>query len=191
MQTTRTVQQESAEDIFFGQIVIICARWFLILAGIIITLWGTTNTSDLVVSILPMVALMAMNFYLHGRYLMEKPANRKLLLVTSAVDGLLITLIVLLWKPRGLENQFFIFYYPAVLAVSFVFPRRITAIYTLAVGLGYSAACFIATPSLLAAVSDQKTLFQRLVLLAALAGVGTFYWRIERERRRTVEQREL
>ena len=34
MQATRTVQQESAEDIFFGQIVIICARWFLILAGI-------------------------------------------------------------------------------------------------------------------------------------------------------------
>src|SRR5262252_3781746 len=107
MQSTRTALQESAEDIFFGQVVIICARWFLILAGIIMTLWGTSSTSDLVVYILPIVALMAMNFYLHGRYLMEKPVNRRLLMVTSVIDVILITVIILLWQPRGLDNQFF------------------------------------------------------------------------------------
>src|SRR5712692_9872671 len=131
MQATRTPQQESAEDVFFGQIVIIWARWFLILAGIILTLWGTTSASDLVVSILPIAALMAMNFYLHGRYLMERPANRLLLLITCGLDVLIITLIVIAWQPKGLNNPFFIFYYPVVLAVAFVFPRRISAAYTL------------------------------------------------------------
>jgi hypothetical protein len=191
MQATRTPQQESAEDVFFGQIVIIWARWFLILAGTILTLWGTTNSGDLVVSILPIAALMAMNFYLHGRYLMERPANRLLLLVTCGLDILIITLIVIVWQPKGLNNPFFIFYYPVVLAVAFVFPRRTSGTYTLLVGMAYTGACFIANSSFLNQVSDQKTLFQRLILMAALTGVGTFYWRIERDRRRVAEKGEL
>jgi hypothetical protein len=188
MQATRTPQQESAEDVFFGQIVIIWARWFLILAGTILTLWGTTNAGDLVVSILPIAALMAMNFYLHGRYLMERPANRLLLLITCGLDVLIITLIVIVWQPKGLTNPFFIFYYPVLLAVAFVFPRRISASYTLLVGMAYTGACFIVNSSFLAQVSDQKTLFQRLILMAALTGVGTFYWSIERDRRRVAEK---
>ena len=190
MHATRTPEQESAEDVFFGQIVIIWARWFLILAGIILTLWGTTNAGDLVVSILPIAALMAMNFYLHGRYLMARPANSLLLLITCGLDVLIITLIVLVWQPKGLNNPFFIFYYPVVLAVAFVFPRRISAAYTLLVGIAYTGACFMANSSFLAQVSDQKTLFQRLILMAALTGVGTFYWRIERDRRRVAEKGE-
>jgi hypothetical protein len=191
MQATRTPQQESAEDVFFGQVVIIWARWFLILAGTILTLWGTTSTGDLVVSILPIAALMAMNFYLHGRYLMERPANKRLLLITCGIDVLIITLIVILWQPRGLNNPFFIFYYPVVLAVAFVFPRQISATYTLLVGIAYSAACFMTNPTFLSQVSDQKTLFQRLVIMAALTGIGTFYWRIERDRRRVAEKGEI
>lgn len=191
MQATRTPAQESAEDIFFGQIVVIWARWFLILAGIILTLWGTSNTSDLVVAILPVAALMAMNFYLHGRYLMERPANRMLLLVTCGLDVLIITLIVIVWQPKGLNNPFYIFYYPVLLTAAFVFPRRISAVYTLFVGMAYTVACIMGTSSFLASVSDQKTLFQRLVLMAAMTGIGTFYWHIERNRRRIAEKGEL
>ena len=39
MQTHRDRTQEEAEDLFFGQVVIIWARWFVIAAGTIYALW--------------------------------------------------------------------------------------------------------------------------------------------------------
>jgi hypothetical protein len=188
MQTVRILEQEAAEDIFFGQLVIIWARWFLILAGTILALWSTTNANDLVVLTLPIVALMAMNFFLHGRFLMEKPANSRLLILTSAIDVLIIMFIIGLWQPRGLDNQFYIFFFPILLAVSFVFPRRLSILYTAVIVLGYTAVCLLTDPHILTAVVDQKTLVQRLILLAAMEGVGTFYWRIQRDRRRAAAQ---
>ncbi len=184
MQAIRTPQQEAVEDIFFGQVVIIWARWFLILAGTILILWNTTDAKDLVVAILPIVALMAMNFFMHGRYLVERPANQTLLMLTSVIDLIIITLIVLLWQPNGLANQFFIFYYPIVLTVAFVFPRRISVGYMLLVLIAYAGVAFMVNTSLFAEISNQKTLVQRLIIMAAMGGVGTFYWRIQRDRRR-------
>src|SRR5258708_10728443 len=143
MQAIRTPQQEAVEDIFFGQVVIIWARWFLILAGTILILWNTTDAKDLVVAILPIVALMAMNFFMHGRYLVERPANQTLLMLTSVIDLIIITLIVLLCQPNGLANQFFIFYYPIVLAVAFVFPRRISVGYILLVLIAHARVAFL------------------------------------------------
>lgn len=188
MQALRTPQQEAAEDIFFGQVVIIWARWFLIIAGTILILWSTTRADDLVKGILPIVALMAMNFFLHGRYLVEQPANRTLLIITSLIDLVIITLIVLLWPPAGLKNDFFIFYYPVVVAVAFVFPRQVTAIYTLLIILAYTGASVMTDPAALNLVANQKMLVQRLVTIAAMGGLGTFYWRIQRNRRRETEK---
>jgi hypothetical protein len=184
MQAVRTAQQEAAEDIFFGQIVIIWARWFLIFAGIILILWSTTRAEDLVTGVLPIVALMAMNFFLHGRYLVEKPANRTLLIITSLIDLIIITLILLLWPPSGLKNDFFIFYYPVVLAVAFVFPQRMSVIYTLLIVLAYAGVSLATDPAAFSIVDNQKVLVQRLITIAAMGGLGTFYWRIQRSRRR-------
>ena len=72
-------QKEAAEDIFFGQVVIIWARWFVIAAGMIYVLWQATDTSELAMTILPLILVMAVNFFVHGRYLMEKPINQILL----------------------------------------------------------------------------------------------------------------
>src|SRR5712692_11512962 len=96
MQDTRTPIQQAAEDVFFGQVVMIWARWFIILAGAALTFWSASSTAQLSLGILPVVALMVINFYLHGRYLMEQPANRILIGVASALDLAIITLLVLL-----------------------------------------------------------------------------------------------
>ena len=69
VQQVRTQAQEASEDIFFGQVVMNWARWFVIAAGVILALWTTDNEMDLVVGVIPVVALMAMNFYLHGRHM--------------------------------------------------------------------------------------------------------------------------
>lgn len=199
MQTTRTVEQAYAEDIFFGQVVIIWARWFLILAGVVLVLWSFNESQQLVLALLPVIALMAMNFYLHGRYIVQKPANQTLLLVTSLLDIAIITAIVLLWPYQGqaqgmlnpLQNPFFVFYYPALVAVAFVFPRRMALILTLVALIAYTVVCLVVTQSqqlLGADPESQKMLLQRLITMAAMGGLGTYYWRIMRDRRAVQEK---
>ena len=185
MSTVETAEREAAEDVFFGQVVIIWARWFLIVAGAVLALWTTHDSTALALAVVPIVALMAMNFYLHGRYLMERPSNQAQIAVASVLDLVMITALVVLWHDgravgSGLANPFFIFYYPVLLAFAFVVPRRLTLIYTgLVVGV-YAATCL---PHL-HGVADAKVLALRLVTLAAMGGLGTFYWRIQRDRRR-------
>ncbi len=188
MQAVRTPQQAVAEDIFFGQTAIIWARWFLILAGAVFVLWSSTEASQLVVAILPILALMAMNFYLHGRYLIERPANEVLLRITSLLDLVIITAIVLWWQPAGQASPFFTFYYPVILAVAFVFPPRTAILYTAITVIAYTAVCLIVDPSVVQHVAGQKILIQRLITLAATGGLGTYYWRIQREWRHAAKK---
>jgi hypothetical protein len=128
---------------------------------------------------------MAMNFFLHGRYLIERPANQMLLMAASALDLTMITLIVLFWQGQsGLDNQFFVFYYPIILALSFVFPRRITVICTALALVAYTVVCIVADPAAITFTASLKTLLQRIITIAAMGGLGTYYWRIQRNRRR-------
>ncbi len=188
MQATRTVQQAYAEDIFYGQIVTIWARWFLILAGAVLVLFSNDNSSDLVKAILPVVALVIMNFYLHGRYMIEKPANQALLFLTGLLDIAIVTLLVGVWQPVGLKSWFFTFYYPVLIAAAFVFPQRTTLLLTLVALVAYTAVCVVTTPDLLSITEWQKVLIQRLITLGSMGVLGTFYWRIMRSRRAMQEK---
>ncbi len=48
----RSAKQAEQEDLFFGQAVILWARWSVIVAGIVIVLW-TSNTVDLLTRTMP------------------------------------------------------------------------------------------------------------------------------------------
>jgi hypothetical protein len=183
MNPLRSTAQEAAEDIFFGQSVMIWARWFVILAGAVLTLWTADTIAEITVNTLFIVVLMAMNFFLHGRYLTERPANRTLLLAISLLDLAAITAIVGAWQDQvGLQSQFFVFYYPVVLAFAFVMPPRLTVGYTAAALAAYAAACLLAAG--VPGTSELKLLVMRLITLASMGGLGTYYWRIQRKRRR-------
>ena len=188
MQGLRSIEQEAAEDIFFGQVVIVWARWFLIVTGVLLVLWTTSDKDLLAIGIVPVVALMAVNFYLHGRYLTERPANPKMIALANLLDVVAITSVVMFWSDStGSASQFFIFYYPVVLAFGFVMPPKATAAYTAVVLMVYAGACFVAGPAadLLIAgeVVEVKGLVARLITLAAMGGLGSYYWRIQRDRR--------
>ena len=178
MQEVRSVAQEAAEDVFFGQAVISWARWFIIGAGIILALWQAPDAFSLIIGVMVVVGLMALNFYLHGRYLAERPANRAMITTASLIDLALITLVVIF---RG---EYFILYYPVVLAFAFVMPPKVTAVYTAAVLGAYAGAYFLGDPSFLGDVVAVKTLVMRLITLGATGALGTYYWRIQRNRRR-------
>lgn len=185
----QTRKQEAAEDIFFGQVVLIWARWFVIAAGLIFALWESETTTELTIAILIFAAIIGANFFVHGRFLMEKPINQALLLGLSLVDLIMVTMIVLLGSEvQALDNALFIFYYPLLVAFAFVFSQRITAVYIALTLLAYGAICMLTAPHmiLLGEWADLETVVMRLITMAAVGGLGTYYWRIQRERRRTL-----
>jgi hypothetical protein len=199
MQDTFSRTQEMEEDIFFGQAVIIWARWFLIVAATALVLSSFDDQGTLIRGTLPIVGLMAMNFFLHGRYLTEKPVGSPLLLATSLLDLVIVTLLVAFWPLQDaqtrLDNQFFLFYYPLVLAFAFVMPRRIEALYTIAAIVIYAAVIWFSIDfhtlpshpeysSDLAFQVNVHTMLFRLIALGAVGGLANYYWRIQRARRR-------
>ena len=172
---------DAQEDLFYGQVVVIVARWFLIFAGVVLSLWSASSVDAVMLPIGLMMVLMAMNFYLHGRYLMKQPVQAPLVYLSSAIDLVVITGIVLCWtqgRGTGLASPFFVFYYPALLAFALVFRPRIS--------LGYAAvvvAVYLLVVLVGSGVGDlraQKTLFERIVTMVATAGLGAYFWRIQR-----------
>lgn len=185
MHEIHTPEQEAAEDIFFGQVVIICARWFVVITMTILALWTSENLNQMVLGVLFVVPLIALNFFVHGRYLMEKPANRLLLILLGIIDALAITLIIVFWPgDGGLRSQFYVLYYPVVLAFAFVFPLRASTVYTVFVLAVYTAATLVVDPSFVAVGVELERLVIRLITLAAMGMLAAYYYRLLRERRR-------
>lgn len=179
----RTAAQADQEDVFFGQTVILWARWSVIVAGIVLVLWTSTSISHLTQTVPFFLALMAMNFFLHGRYVMGSPLNRAVVTVASIIDIVLITAIVALWPgSHGLNNQFFVLYFPVVFAFALVFTRRIEAAYTVMAMGAYAAACFLTGTVALDLGYDDKVLVMRLIVIAAMGFLGNYYFRIQRDR---------
>jgi hypothetical protein len=174
--------REAAADVFFGQVVMIWARWAVIAAAAVVFLWNATDVGAMTQRVLLLAALMALNFFLHGRYLVERPANRVLILLSSLADVGLIVAAVALWG--GFQSQLFILLYPVLFAFALVFPPRFTAALTvLAVGL-YAGAVALAGTGWTGDLQLMKVLMVRVLTLAAVGGLGTYYWRIQRDRRR-------
>lgn len=179
----RTTKQAEQEDLFFGQSVILWARWSVILAGIVLVLWTSTNVSLLTRTMPFFLVLMGVNFFLHGRYVMGSPLNRVTVMAASVVDLVLITAILVLWPgAHGLKNEFFVLYFPVVFAFALVFTRRIEVAYTGLAMLAYASACFLTGTVPFDLGSDDKVLVMRLIVIAAMGFLGNYYFRIQRDR---------
>ncbi len=195
MRDIRTAAQEAAEDIFFGQVVTIWARWFVILAGAVLVLFTLDTSTGLSLAFIPLVVLIAANFVLHGRHYLERPVRAPLIFATSVLDIVIVTLLVVFWQgAQGLASPFYVLYYPVLLAFAFVMPWRATAVFGVLALSAYLGAVFagdllsgglkglfISNPELI------EQLVLRLITLSATAGLGAYYWRIQRERRRSAQ----
>ena len=179
----RTSERAEAEDIYFGQVASNWARWFIVGTGALLILWTSGDTTKLIVGILPVVGLMVMNFYLHGRLLAGRPANRTLIGVAAAVDIGLIMGLILLWPGSApLGNSLFVMFYPVLLAFAFVMPPRISIGCAVGVIAAYAASAIMADPSAFADIESVETLIERLITLGAVGLLGAYYWRIQRRR---------
>ena len=174
---------EGAEDLAHGQVVVIAARWILVVAGLglaLISPEAFTNpdaVGELRVQIMLIMGLAVANFFLHAQVLMKRPVNAAVAYGSSVVDIAVISLIII--AGNGYDSGAFVFYFPAVLAMSVAFRTEVA--FSLAAGAiaVYGA---IASPTLLNG-EDGATFTTRLLMLAAIAVCGNVYWRVERDRR--------
>jgi hypothetical protein len=183
MREVRTAAQAEQEDVFFGQTVIVWARWSVIVAGMALVLWTSTDIAPLTRTMPFFLVLMAVNFFIHGRYVMGSPLNRTVVTAASIVDLVLITAIVVFWPgSHGLNNQFFVLYFPVVFAFALVFTRRIEVVYTVLAMLAYAGACILTGTVGFDLGSSDKVLVMRLIVIASLGFLGNYYFRIQRDR---------
>lgn len=171
-----TTSDEST-DLAFGQIVVVTARWILVTAGLVLALWLPDRLEQLRITIVVILLLAVANFYLHAQLLRRRPAVDVIAYAASAADLAVITLLVA--SQGGFTSDLYIFYFPAILAISVAFPTVIA--------LGFAAVTFAAY-ALVGYGSglgdgDLQVLVTRLIMLAAVGVCGNMYWRIERDRR--------
>ena len=187
-ESERTSERAESEDIYFGQVASNWARWFIVGTGALLILWTSVDTTKLIVGILPVVGLMVMNFYLHGRLLAGRPANRTLIWAAAAVDiGLIMGLIVLWPGSTPLGNSLFVLFYPVLLAFAFVMPPRISIGCAAGVIAAYAALTVIIDPMAITDIESVEMLIERLITLGAIGLLGAYYWRIQRRRRAETE----
>ena len=180
MWTNKRSSGDTADDIAEGQIVIITARWILILAGWVLALWEPEQTSawELRLAIVLLMGYSTLNFFLTIQWVTRAKILAGTALATSMADLALITALAAV---LGAGNVY-VFYLPALLALSVTFPRSVTAGCTTVVMVVYG---FIALDKAGADVSmaEAQTIFTRLFVLAAVAFCGGLYRGLESERR--------
>ena len=169
-------RNEEWGDLRSGQDVVIAARWILVAAGLMLALWSPASLGDLRVQIVVILGLAVANFYLHTQLLMREPVLAPVAYAASAADIVAISLIVI--AGDGHLSPLFVFYLPAVLAISVAFRTEATLIFTGAAILAYA---LISAPAF--AGADGVAVLTRMVVIAGVAICGNTYWRIERDRR--------
>ncbi len=165
------------DDLLHGQVVIIVARWILVLTGLILAMWNPASLLELRIEILVLLCLAVVNFYLHLHLIVKRHSQPLIVYAASAVDLAIVTLLILI--QGGYDSHLYIFYFPAVLGYALSFPRVLTALYTVGAITAYA---FIGAATVHSAAGLQD-LVVRMIMLVGIAACGSLYLGIEADRR--------
>jgi hypothetical protein len=155
----------------------------LVVTGLFLILWNPEPLNDLRIQVITIILLALMNFYLQAQILMGQKALAPVVYVASVVDFLVITLLVLL--NGGFASNTYVFYFPAILAISVAFETAVT------IGLVGSVTAFYLLLCLgtgATTADNFPTLVARLLMMVAIAFCGNLFWHIERKRRQAAVQ---
>jgi hypothetical protein len=165
-----------AEDLAYGQTVLVWARWILIGTGLLLSFWAPKDLTMLQVQLAAIIALAFGNFYLHVQLLRGHPALDAVVYAASLGDICVVTALVLV--QGGYASPVFIFYFAAIVGVSVAFPTFLTAGYTAIVVGVYGIICVATAPG-----EEYPAVFTRLLMIAAVAVCGNLFARHEAQRR--------
>jgi hypothetical protein len=170
------------EDLTYGQPVIVAVRWIMIVSALLLAIWNVSSMSDLRLQIVAILLLAVTNFYLQAQLLMKRPLNKHIVYAASAVDIVMITILVLF--QGGYSSSIYVFYLPAIAAFAVAFPRGLTTIYTAAVLLLYGLICVVG------GLGHSDVIVTRLLMIIAIAFCGSLYLQLEHQRRSEAHERE-
>jgi hypothetical protein len=174
------ISETSLDDLKYGQIVIVNARWLLVVAGFIFILYRPQSMNELILGILGVLAIAVINFYLHTRILKKESVPENWVYLASGMD--LVVISLLNYVQGGLGSKAFPFYYAAILCFSLVFETRITSILTGGALVFYTLICLNSNPPM-QFKGDEQILIARLLTLAGVAFVANRYRHVEQDRR--------
>src|SRR5688572_4763957 len=95
METNILTVRESAQDVWYGQIVTIVARWFFIATGLLLTYWLADDVQEAMLPSYLLLGLVALNFVLHGRFATGSPMRREVILGACLLDAVIVTALIL------------------------------------------------------------------------------------------------
>lgn len=175
-----------------GQVVVIAARWILVVTGLFLVLWNPVPLVELRFQVAVLLMLAVGNFFVHAQLLMRRPMSPWIMIAASAFDIGVITLLVI--TQSGFDSNTYIFYFPALLAISVAFETIVTLLFTSSVIGLYSLIAFSSYFDNYNTGADVlQVLVVRLLMFTAVAFCGTLYWRIEvnRQQEASRAQQEL
>ena len=157
-------------------------RWLLLSAFLAMVNYREEFTSTWIVFNAVGVGLVLANGYMTWRLLAHRPITWHYALGMSLLD--LVAITVALYASNGLQNRFYVFYYPALLGFSLMFPRLVSfSILAVVIGL-YVAMALTVSPTLSTDLFQEKLLFVRVVTMVGIVAAGILLAGWERGRRR-------
>jgi hypothetical protein len=176
---------EALQELADGQLVVIAARWILVIAGLLLAIWNPGPIGELRLQIMVLLVIAVGNFFLHAHVLRKKETLATVAYLSSAAD--LTVISILIASQHGFGSNLYVFYFPAIAALALAFPREIT-IFLVGCGAGlYTMICLRTLPDDLAKESLQA-LSVRLVMMAGVAVCAALYQQVEANRRRAAEE---
>jgi hypothetical protein len=171
---------DARDDLAHGQIVSVLARWILVGAGLMLALWDPVSIGPLRLQVLVLLIIAVANFYLHAQLLRKRSAFAGIAYAASLADLVVITTLVL--TQGGYDSNLWVFYFPAVLALSVAFPVELTALFASATAVAYGLIC-LGDSGTWDSTEQVQVIFTRLLMIAAVAVCGAIYRHVDAERR--------
>ena len=178
---TNNEDEMVSEDVRHGLPVIIYARWLLIIAGFGLALWNPDGLVTLEVTVVLILGMAVGNFFLHVETARNKPIKKVIVYAASVADIIAVT--VVLAMAGSYPSSIYVFYMPALLALSVTFQTRDTFFFSALAIAAYGLVSVVQISDLEVISNIPTTVLAHVLTLAAIPLCGNVYWRLEAERR--------
>ena len=178
------------DDYRYSQRIAVMVRWFVLVAWLSLVNYRANVEGGTLYALNGMgIGLAFANAYVQWRILRHRPVAWPHVLALSLLDLAIITIGIGITS--RFYNGFFVFYYPALLGLSLVFPSaRISFTIVTLLAAAYTGISLTLEPKLSFDAGHEKALIARIVTMFAVVSAGALMTRIERTRRREAVQAE-